>query len=376
MDSETGGLSSAERQRQTAAEIARKKVLAAYSSTPGKMKDTPTTQAQVSKEEWQKYHSAWQNYYQKYYSEYYSNAARQYVATEKLKAERAKAEEPEVLPKAAEAQKSTEQTEQPAVESTLRQKIRERATDQARKTRKRKHLVPIFAGVAVVIAILFLQYNRLIFAPIAAYVSPGDAPASEITAVDPTVSQTVSADPKLIIPKINVEVPVSFGISNSEVMEAMKYGVAHYIIPGATAYPGQIGNLVITGHSAGDIYSNYQYKYIFSGLERLSEGDLIYINYNSARYTYSITKKSVVEPTEVSALTQDTDKPMLILVTCTPLGTSKYRLLVYAEQISPTYEGAPSTEPIASDDEDEDVEELPSNEPSFFERIWNFLTNN
>ena len=43
MDPETGGLSSAERQRQTAAAIARKKVLAAYSSHAAPSRHLPVT---------------------------------------------------------------------------------------------------------------------------------------------------------------------------------------------------------------------------------------------------------------------------------------------------------------------------------------------
>ena len=85
MDSKDGGLSSAERQRLTVAELARNKVLAAYDKTPTSLKKTPVN-LEVSADEWQKYHSAWQKYYQKYYSEYYTQAARQYVETEKLKA--------------------------------------------------------------------------------------------------------------------------------------------------------------------------------------------------------------------------------------------------------------------------------------------------
>ena len=90
------------------------------------------------------------------------------------------------------------------------------------------------------------------------------------------------------------------------------------------------------------------------------------------RYTYKVVKKNVIEPTNVAALVIDTPKPMITLVTCTPLGTSRYRLLVTGEQISPEYDGkiddstfVPSTD---------DSEELPANEPSFFERVWNFFT--
>lgn len=406
MESENGGHSSDDLQRQAAAALARKKVLAALegaakkstegaTNTSSHLKDEPIT-PKINSESWKKYHSAWQDYYQKYYSEYYSNAARNYVAKERLKDARAKAEEEEVLSSLAKTsaklnKKSglslgtsgavTPETEEPIIadaekdniKAELKRKIRKKATESAKNSRRRRHLIPVLAGVTVVLLILFLQYNRLIFAPIMAYVSPGNAPASEIEAIDPTITQTVSADPRLIIPKLNVDVPIHFGISLDEVMSAMNNGVAHYRIAGASAYPGEIGNLVITGHSAGDVYSSNQYKYIFSGLERLEDGDLIYINYNSVRYTYRVIKKEVVEPSNVASLVVQTNKPLLTLVTCTPLGTSRYRLLVTAEQISPNYEGAEEAEQYTPVEESTD---LPSNEPSFFEGIWNFLTGN
>ena len=211
-----------------------------------------------------------------------------------------------------------------------------------------------------------------------AYVSPGNAPASEIEAVDPTISQTVSSDPRLLIPKLNIDVPINFGVPLSDVMDAMNHGVAHYRISGASAYPGQIGNFIVTGHSAGDVYSSNPYKYIFSGLERLEDGDLIYVNYESVRYTYRVVKKEIIEPTNVSALVVQTNKPIITLVTCTPLGTSRYRLLVTGEQISPAYNEAAAAEEEASKATPvvDESSTLPSNEPSFFESIWNWLTGN
>lgn len=365
---DTSGQSSSDLQRQTAAAIARRKVLAAYAKTAqnnqnsqnsaqtGKLKDeTP----KINSESWKKYHTAWQDYYQKYYSNYYSNAARNYIEKERLKDARDKAAEEAIL----------QQTD-----TKLRHNLRKKALDSAKKSRPLKKLIPLFAGIAVVLIILFMQYNRLIFAPIMAYISPGDSPASEIESVNPTITATVSPDPKLLIPKLNIDVPVHFGISLSEVMPAMNNGVAHYRIPGASAFPGEIGNLVITGHSAGDIYSSNQYKYIFSGLERLEIGDLIYVNYNSTRYTYRVTSQEVVEPTNVQALVIDTDKPILTLITCTPLGTSKYRLLVFAEQISPSNNNSKQEDITTPTEKTE--ESLPNNDPTFFENIWNWLTGN
>ena len=93
------------------------------------------------------------------------------------------------------------------------------------------------------------------------------------------------------------------------------------------------------------------------------------------RYTYRVIKKEVVVPSNVAALVVETDKPLLTLVTCTPLGTSRYRLLVTAEQISPSFEGASESEDLPTIDRNEEID-LPANEPSFFEGIWNFLTGN
>lgn len=397
MDSKNGGQLQSELQRQAAAAIARKKVLAAYSDGLKKnttdntdmshMKSGAVT-TKINSESWKKYHSAWQDYYQKYYSEYYSKAARNYIEKERLKDAREKAEEEEILSSLTRSSAKVDKkaglslngnaediTEDESVSDRLRRVIRKKATESAKKTHRKRHLIPILAGVAVVLLILFLQYNRLIFAPIMAYVSPGNAPASGIEAIDPTITQTVSAEPRLIIPKLNVDVPIRLDIPLSGVMAAMNNGVVHYRIAGASAYPGEIGNFVITGHSAGDVYSSNPYKFIFSGLERLSDGDLIYVNYKSVRYTYRVIRKEVVEPSNVASLVVDTDKPLITLVTCTPLGTSRYRLLVTGEQISPSYEGAEKSDDYSTPEQDED-EALPSNEPSFFEGIWNWLTGN
>lgn len=412
MNPKDGGQSSSEVQRQTAATIARRKVLAAYAESAQKslretqqqnahMKDEPIAR-KINSESWRRYHSAWQNYYQKYYSDYYSKAAKDYIARERLKDAREKAEEelmssfdpsskqsdrkaglslhPEKdqrLKKKAQsgnqAQNTNEGTKnEDKVADSLKQRIQKLAAEKAKRSRRTRHLIPIIAGVTVMLVILFLQYNRLIFAPIMAYVSPGNVPISQIEAIDPTITQEISPEPRLIIPKLNIDVPINFGGSLDQIMDAMINGVAHYRIAGASAYPGEVGNFVITGHSAGDIYSSHPYKYIFSGLERLEDGDLIYVNYNSVRYTYRVVKKEVIEPSNVAALVYDTNKPLITLVTCTPLGTSRYRLLVIGEQISPSYDNASKTDEATSITTE--VDALPSNEPTFFERAWNSLS--
>ena len=435
MNPKDGGLSSSDRQRQTVTELARNKVLAAYSNNSpvsasqnspaqnsplNKLQQTSRSFAALSflhnnqhkvehrilgeqtlrsnliqkyntenrsslkqtpinlnnqTNNWQKYHSDWQNYYQKYYSEYYAKAAQKYIETEKNKLSGAAAAEQNQL---SQDNITGGNLESKQVETSLREKIRQKANSSFKLTKRHKQLVPLFAGIFSVLFILFLQYNRLIFAPIMAYIAPGNTKGYWYTAIDPTVSEAPTADPRLLIPKLNVDVPVLYNLATdpATINDAMNRGVAQFKIPGADAMPGQIGNLVISGHSAGDIYSNNQYKFIFSGLERLVDGDLIYINYNSVRYTYKVFKRETVEPTNVAALIYPTDKPLLTLITCTPLGTDRYRLLVTAEQINPTYDKTQA--PVVAETKPETTENtssvLPANERSFFDRVWRWLT--
>jgi sortase A len=410
MDNKSGGqLSSAQKQQQTAAYLARQKVLEAYerqayqrqektvrgTSAPkptatdtkkkkrllGRaaakaFKNTKKAQAKtapmnVSSEDWRKYHSAWQDYYQKYYGEYYQKAARDYVAKERLKIERSAAEkaEKDSLAKAA----STRD------ENNFKAQIQDKVAKRAKKMRKSRHFIPIIVGLSVLILGLLFQYNQVIIANAVAFMSPGGSEVNDITAIDPTVSTNVHENPTLMIPKLNVEVPVTFGANNDvkSMAAAMTNGVAHYSISGASAIPGEIGNFAVSGHSAGNVYETSQYKFIFSGLTRLTNGDLIYMDYNGTRYSYRVTGTNTVEPSDSAALrriaNENPGKPMITLITCTPLGTSKYRLLVYGEQIHPSVNDDTATQAPAKES-DSDTQTMPKNSDSPLEQFWKWLT--
>lgn len=314
---------------------------------------------EVQAEQWKKYHSAWQEYYQKYYERYYVgqvHSAKQALEARAATQAPAATSEPEEMLTPDEAMYD------------LRSKIRAKVKDSAKKVRGSRHFIPITAAVCVMAVFLFLQYNRVLFANVEAYVSPGNIDPVNII-VDPTTSVAVSPEPKLIIPKINVEVPIEFNTTPDydAQMKAMENGVAWFGIPGANSKPGQVGNTVLSGHSSNDIIDGGSYKFIFARLDQLNNGDTIYINYEGKRYTYTITKKEVVLPTEVGKLVYETDKPMLTLITCTPLGTALKRLLVTAEQVSPNPKEA-SQAPIGEGTQNEAA--MPGNSPTFIQRLF------
>lgn len=313
--------------------------------------------------EWQQYHSSWQQYYQKYYEKYYVSEAQRAHDTYKKHVE-------------ALATTTTHTTEPEASLSQdealydLRSQLLEKVKTSASTVRKSRHFIPIASGLAVLLIFGFIQYNSAIFAYAKAYVSPGNIDPQNII-VDPTLSLAVSKEPRLIIPKINVDVKVDYNAKNDSAsqLKAMETGVAYFGIPGADSRPGQNGNTPIAGHSSNDALApgDAAVKFIFARLEQLSIGDTFYLNYKGTRYTYSITKKMVVQPNQVTKLQIGDKKPYATLITCTPLGTAQKRLLIFGEQISPSPTKA-SRAPV--DDGSAESAELAGKSPTLFERLF------
>jgi sortase A len=308
---------------------------------------------------WQKYHSAWQSYYQQYYERYYVSQVHE--AKQSLESQIVGHSTP-----------TTETISSDEAMYDLRSKLRDQVQDSAIKVRKSRHFYPTMAALAVMIVFLFLQYNRVLFATVEAYVTPGNMDPSTLI-IDPSTQASVGSEPRLIIPKINVDVPIiwdAVAADQNSLNAAMDKGVAWFNIPGASARPGEKGNFAVSGHSSNDWLDKGDFKFIFARLEQVQVGDVVYANYNGVRYTYNITKKIVVKPTDVAALTTPTDKPEITLITCTPLGTAINRLLVFGEQVSPD----PATATASTESSTSTATTMPSNSPTFLQR--NFGGNN
>lgn len=332
---------------------------------------------QIEQNQWQQYHSAWQDYYQKYYERYYiGQVHKARTVLEERVHEIESSPEKSVIGSAtvpAATASTDDSIDKNEALYELRAKLLESVQTSAKKVRKSRHFIPITAAAMVMVLFLFLQYNRVLFANVQAYVSPGSIDPQNII-VDPSTDVAVSADPRLIIPKINVDVPVVYDTAPdyASQMKAMENGVAYFGIPGANSKPGQVGNTVLSGHSSNDFLDGGNYKFIFALLEKLGAGDTIYVNYQAKRYIYTVTKTEVVKPTEVSKLVYPTDKPILTLITCTPLGTSQDRLLVTAEQISPS----PSTAtPAPAAGNNQSAGTIPGNSPTFVQRLMGATEN-
>jgi len=339
---------------------------------------THQSHPQPQADQWKAYHSAWQTYYQKYYQAYYTQQQQSQSQSQSQSQPQLHHEAPRPVTQAIGSSNAAPTQTAPPEELSkdqalfeLRQKLLGNVRSRANTIRKSRHFVPIAAALAVVLIFVFLQYNRVLLATVNAYVSPGAIDPQNIV-IDPTGSAVVTPDPRLIIPKINVDVPAIYGVGNdyNSQMSAMERGVAHFSIPGASSHPGEIGNTVLSGHSSNDLFDRGDYKFIFAQLDKLAIGDTIYANYESTRYTYVVTAKEVVKPTEVNKLVYPTDKPVLTLITCTPLGTSLNRLLVTAEQVSPDPATAVDAPSGSGDIQEGSDAAIPGNSPTLFERLF------
>jgi sortase A len=109
--------------------------------------------------------------------------------------------------------------------------------------------------------------------------------------------------------------------------EDLKKGPGHYP---KTAMPGEIGNMVISGHRT-------TYGAPFNRVDELNKGDAIVLETRDTWYTYRVTREQVVPPTAVEVTyavpgnkTAVPTKRLLTLTTCNPKYSAKTRLIVHA----------------------------------------------
>ncbi len=144
------------------------------------------------------------------------------------------------------------------------------------------------------------------------------------------ISVTKQQGTFVTIPKIHAQAPVTENVNpwnEKEYNAALKKSIAH---AKGTALPGEKGTIFLFAHSSGLPWELTRFNTIFLRLGELKKGDEIRVVRNGKTFLYKVQEKKEVSPTEVQYLVQ-TQKNQLILQTCTPIGTSLRRLLVFAE---------------------------------------------
>ena len=198
-------------------------------------------------------------------------------------------------------------------------------------------MLPPFFGIFTMLLVLGFFNSQLIAAKIHALTYKPVEIRQQLHYPKPaSSSQPKARRENITIESAGVDAPVIYNVDTVDETAfqlALRGGVVHY--PG-TSLPGKPGNAVIFGHSSGQVWAAGDYKFVFAHLEELDNKDRIVLEHKGVRYVYRVFNKKVVPPSDISVLNQIEDNNILTLITCTPVGTNTNRLIVVAEQISPT----------------------------------------
>jgi len=144
----------------------------------------------------------------------------------------------------------------------------------------------------------------------------------------------VNEEFSIVIPKIAVNAPIVEGVdpySSFDYQRQLAKGVAQ---AEGTGLPDQERTMFLFAHASGDILMARRYNSVFYLLNKLEAGDQLVIYYRGAPYYYQITASREVAADAINYLTEDQEDD-LILMTCTPPGTTWRRLLIFANKILP-----------------------------------------
>ena len=152
---------------------------------------------------------------------------------------------------------------------------------------------------------------------------PFIAPGEDISATPvPTPSSATSTKPtvvqdRLVIAGVNINMPVFLGDTEKTLNKG------GWMFPN-TSRPELGGNSVIFGH-------RYMYRppksNTFWNLDKVKVGDMMVLTWKGKEYKYKVFETKIVEPTDLSVIKRTPDA-QLTVITCTPLFTTKQRLVV------------------------------------------------
>jgi len=126
----------------------------------------------------------------------------------------------------------------------------------------------------------------------------------------------------LTVPKINQELPVYHGTSES----ILSFAVGHF--QGTSLPVGGEGN-----HCVVSAHRGLPTAVLFTHLDRMEVGDLFYFTILDRTFTYEVDQIRIVDPDDLTLIQMEDAKDYCTLLTCTPYGINTQRLLVRGHQV-------------------------------------------
>jgi len=204
----------------------------------------------------------------------------------------------------------------------------------------------IWSGTALVlvaIVLLVVNFAPLVGSEVSYFVytqgsehySTDNAVISEFHKDLGLTDNDVLYDFMLFIPKINARSRVLANVNpydSTIYYKALESGIAH---AEGTPLPGNFGNTFLFAHSGRNFYDGKHQNVQFYLLDKLTNGDLVYLKYLDKVYKYEITDTKKVWPGDLQYLTfQNFNYNKLTLMSCWPAGINYQRQLVEGKLIT------------------------------------------
>lgn len=126
------------------------------------------------------------------------------------------------------------------------------------------------------------------------------------------------------IPAIQMRLPIYHGCTENELSKG-----AGHLPSSSLPVGGKSTHAVLAAHS-GRADSK-----MFTDLDQVKEGDLVYLYVLNKTLTYEVDQITVTTPGDTDAIQIIDGEDLLTLLTCTPYGTNTHRLLVRGYRIFP-----------------------------------------
>ena len=144
------------------------------------------------------------------------------------------------------------------------------------------------------------------------------------------------------IPSIQIRLPIYHGCTENELSKG-----AGHLPSSSLPVGGKSTHAVLAAHS-GRADSK-----MFTDLDQVKEGNLVYLYVLNKTLTYEVDKITVTTPDDTDAIQIIDGKDLLTLLTCTPYGINTHRLLVSGHRVA-----IPLPAPDPADVRDERATEL------------------
>ncbi|MDO8593809.1 MAG: sortase [bacterium] len=158
-----------------------------------------------------------------------------------------------------------------------------------------------------------------------------DVPADTSQSVASVSTPAVVESPvKIEVPKIDLSAAVANPTTTDVAVldGGLLKGAVHYP---TSAKLGEMGNVVLFGHSSYlPVVGNQAYK-TFNGIQKLKAGDTVTVYSSATAYTYTVRSVEKESADNNAAIPLSLDGKVLTLVTCNSFATKQDRFVVTAD---------------------------------------------